>query len=109
MFEYKATNEKNNNNTLSVYATCVFYASFRFIFYCGNTRWFKYDWDYLCVNKSWFVLVIFEPPCILTTFYNHSVIVSKLYWLLWFLKLTWLSTPPEDGRGMLKYVKVASL
>ena len=30
--------------------------------YC--TRWFKYDWDYLCVNKSQFVPVIFEPPCI---------------------------------------------
>jgi hypothetical protein len=30
----------------------------------GNTRWFKYDQDYLCVNKSQFVPVIFEPPCI---------------------------------------------
>jgi hypothetical protein len=28
------------------------------------TRWFKYDRDNLCVNKSQFVLVIFEPPCI---------------------------------------------
>jgi hypothetical protein len=28
------------------------------------TRWFKYDWDYLCVNKSQFVPVIFEPPCV---------------------------------------------
>jgi hypothetical protein len=28
------------------------------------TRWFKYDRDDLCVNKSQFVLVIFEPPCI---------------------------------------------
>jgi hypothetical protein len=28
-----------------------------------NTRWFKYDRDYLCVNKSQFVPVIFEPPC----------------------------------------------
>jgi hypothetical protein len=27
------------------------------------TRWFKYDRDYLCVNKSQFVPVIFEPPC----------------------------------------------
>jgi hypothetical protein len=26
----------------------------------GNTRWFKYDRDYLCVNKSQFVPVIFE-------------------------------------------------
>jgi hypothetical protein len=29
-----------------------------------TTRWFKYDRDYLCVNKSQFVPVIFEPPCI---------------------------------------------
>jgi hypothetical protein len=28
-----------------------------------TTRWFKYDRDYLCVNKSQFVPVIFEPPC----------------------------------------------
>jgi hypothetical protein len=28
------------------------------------TRWFKYDRDDLCVNKSQFVPVIFEPPCI---------------------------------------------
>jgi hypothetical protein len=30
-----------------------------------NTRWFKYDRDDLCVNKSQFVPVIFEPPCII--------------------------------------------
>ena len=30
------------------------------------TRWFKYDRDYFCVNKSQFVPVIFEPPCIFT-------------------------------------------
>jgi hypothetical protein len=29
----------------------------------GHTRWFKCDRDYLCVNKSQFVPVIFEPPC----------------------------------------------
>ena len=27
------------------------------------TRWFKYDRDWLCVNKSQFVPVIFKPPC----------------------------------------------
>jgi hypothetical protein len=26
------------------------------------TRWFKYGRDWLCVNKSQFVPVIFEPP-----------------------------------------------
>jgi hypothetical protein len=29
-----------------------------------NTRWFKYDRDDLCVNKSQFVPVISEPPFI---------------------------------------------
>jgi hypothetical protein len=33
-----------------------------------NTRWFKYDRDDLCVNKSQFVPVIFEPPCNLEVF-----------------------------------------
>ena len=28
-----------------------------------HTRWFKCDRDYLCVNKSHFVPVIFELPC----------------------------------------------
>jgi hypothetical protein len=28
-----------------------------------STMWFKYDRDYLCVKKSQFVPVIFEPPC----------------------------------------------
>jgi hypothetical protein len=36
---------------------------------CSNrrvsTRWFKYDRDDLCVNKSQFVPVIFESPCII--------------------------------------------
>jgi hypothetical protein len=30
-----------------------------------STRWSKYDRDDLCVNKSQFVPVIFEPPCTL--------------------------------------------
>ena len=33
----------------------------------ATTRWFKYDRDYLCVNKSQFFPVIFEPPYI----YRH--------------------------------------
>jgi hypothetical protein len=32
------------------------------------TRWFKYDRDDLCVNKSQFVPVIFEPPCMFTLY-----------------------------------------
>ena len=34
-------------------------AGFRTVY----TRWFIYDRDYLCVNKSQFVPVLFEPPC----------------------------------------------
>jgi hypothetical protein len=37
----------------------------QFIVYTQHfTRWFKYDRDDLCVNKSQFVPVIFEAPCI---------------------------------------------
>jgi hypothetical protein len=46
---------------------------------------------------------------ILTAFYNCSIIVKKLYWLLWFLKVTWLNTHPEAGTGMLKPHWVAIL
>jgi hypothetical protein len=42
-----------------------------------NTRWFKYDRDYLCVNKSQFVPVIFEPPCILRRF--ERKIIRRIY------------------------------
>jgi hypothetical protein len=31
--------------------------------YLNYTKRFKYDRDYLCVNKSQFVPVILEPPC----------------------------------------------
>jgi hypothetical protein len=61
-----------------------------------HTRWFKYGRDYLCVNKSQFVPVIFEPPCIiiiLTQIYKywklslliyenviHIYLIYKLFW-----------------------------
>ena len=32
------------------------------------TRWFKYDWDFLCVNCKQSVPVIFEPSCIKCNF-----------------------------------------
>jgi hypothetical protein len=38
--------------------------TFEFLKTIVFTRWFKYDWDDLCVNKSQFFPVIFEPPCI---------------------------------------------
>jgi hypothetical protein len=34
--------------------------------------WFKYDRDWLCVNKSHIVPVIFEPPCISRCYENFS-------------------------------------
>jgi hypothetical protein len=37
-----------------------------------STRWFKYDQDNLCVNKSEFVPVILEPPCIFYTVFSNS-------------------------------------
>jgi hypothetical protein len=46
------------------------------------TRWFKYDRDYLCVNKSQFVPVIFEPPCTLT---QQSLNLSKYHILFLFM------------------------
>jgi hypothetical protein len=42
-----------------------------------NTRWFKYDRDDLCVNKSQFVPIIFEPPCTYTTPASFKFIVIQ--------------------------------
>jgi hypothetical protein len=39
-----------------------------------GTRWFKYDRDDLCVNKSQFVPVIFEQPC---TIVNNTKICNE--------------------------------
>jgi hypothetical protein len=44
------------------------------------TRWFKYDRDYLCVNKSQFVPVIFEPPCIYT--HTHTYIFPMIVFVV---------------------------
>ena len=44
------------------------------------TRWFKYDRDDLCVNKSQFVPVIFKPPCTNIIYINvtqNTVVVQK--------------------------------
>ena len=50
------------------------------------TRWFKYDRDRLCVNKSQFVPVMFEPPCIFnlktgtgTPFFQHTYTPTSYY------------------------------
>jgi hypothetical protein len=42
-----------------------------------STRWFKYDRDYLCVNKSQFVPVIFEPPCTISINNLASLLIPQ--------------------------------
>ena len=54
MKNYNTTLLHSNNTILLCFQVMVYY----------GTRWFKYDQDDLCVNKSQFVPVIFEPPCI---------------------------------------------
>jgi hypothetical protein len=47
-----------------------------------NTRWFKYDRDCFCVNKSQFVPDIFEPFCT-----YHTAVIGRFFWTLqtqWF-------------------------
>jgi hypothetical protein len=48
--------------------------------------WFKYDRDDLCVNKSHFVPVIFEPPCIYRSSYKCNVVVMSSM----MLRYSWL-------------------
>jgi hypothetical protein len=62
---------------------CSSQLSFCFIL-TEYTRWFKYDRDDLCVNKSQFVPVIFEPPCIFIVLQQpmlgtgtHSIQISR--------------------------------
>jgi hypothetical protein len=52
---------------------------FIYIYIYTHTRWFKYDWDYLCVNKSQFVPVIFEAPCIYVCVYIYIYIYIYVY------------------------------
>ena len=42
------------------------------------TRWFKYDQDDFCVNKSQFVPVIFEPPCTYLQYLSCYVLCQSL-------------------------------
>ena len=49
------------------------------------TSWFKYDRDYLCVNKSQFVPVIFEPPCIIELVQIYGLCVIS--WTILFIEM----------------------
>jgi hypothetical protein len=48
-----------------------------FIYHQRYTRWFKYDRDDLCVNKSQFVPVIFEPTLYILSKWKHRNIPPK--------------------------------
>jgi hypothetical protein len=78
-FKYLVRGHENNRFVSSVnilVLVCVFVCSHGIY-----TRWFKYDRDDLCVNKSQFVPVIFEPPCIyiyihVDIYYHHHHLLA---------------------------------
>jgi hypothetical protein len=65
-----------------------------------NTRWFKYDRDDLCANKSPFVPVIFEPPCNICKIKSvqHVTLTTKFYAGFWLENLTEGKCP--EGLGV---------
>jgi hypothetical protein len=48
-----------------------------------STRWFKYDRGWLCVNKSQFVPIIFEPPCTMYCFQLRVAVIHKIHTKCW--------------------------
>jgi hypothetical protein len=58
-----------------------------------STRWFKYDRDYLCINKSQFAPVIFEPPC--TLHWVTKFILSTPYFIFHFFVKVEVFSPYE--------------
>ena len=67
------------------------------------TRWFKYDRDYLCVNKSQFFPVIFEPPCIFCQVCLVGRWMGLVFLLLWSwvrgtLPVSWIMTLTNVSR-----------
>jgi hypothetical protein len=46
---------------------------------------------------------------IVIVFHKGRIIVNKPLCLLWFLKVIWLNTPPEDGTRVVKHVGVSIL
>jgi hypothetical protein len=70
----------------------IIQSSLLFIHYIF-TRWFKYDRDDLCVNKSQFVPVMFEPPGIYVRY--NQLVQSKLT----LLEETTCSKAADRSRG----------
>jgi hypothetical protein len=66
LFVYKFTDHCQQVETkLQLTNMCIYIYIYIYIHTHTYTRWFTYDRDYLCVHKSQFVPVIFEPPCII--------------------------------------------
>jgi hypothetical protein len=63
MKNYNTTLLHSNYHILHAETHNTILLCFQVMVYYG-TRWFKCDRDDLCVNKSQFFPVIFEPPCI---------------------------------------------
>jgi hypothetical protein len=57
--------------------------------FATDTRCFKYDRDYLCVNKSQFVPVIFEPPCIKAAEARNIHLANSAFYAIWINQQIW--------------------
>jgi hypothetical protein len=68
-----------------------------------NTRWFKYDRDYLCVNKSQFVPVIFEPP-LYHPRYAKNIRLKNVYTTC--LKIVYHSHDAKPAKHIYKVVQI---
>lgn len=53
--------------------------------------------------------IIFHSNNTDSMLYYRSINVNRLLWLIWFLKVTWHKTQPEDGTEVLKHVRIAIL
>jgi hypothetical protein len=80
-------NFKDFFHTNTCFIRFMLLENYYYYYYINNTRWFKYDRDYLCVNKSQFVPVIFEPPCRFEPGYNDIGLcdtLSKTLDVMWY-------------------------
>jgi hypothetical protein len=60
--------------------SCCCYCSYSWVIFCLNTRWFKYD--------TQFVPVIFEPPCIMCGIWG-GIDFSCGFTLQWIMSVHW--------------------
>jgi hypothetical protein len=69
---------------------------------CTSTRWFKYDRDWLCVNKSQFVPVIFKPSCNFCVSYQCTLL-CLIKWRCWTCKKKCVLRKLETTHNETKY------